>query len=234
MRIIKILDNIQKFKTFNLEKVSLGKDLILFGDDHNMNQGRSWLTQKIAITSLKIKYFALEYIETDRQDLIDELDKKTLCTYITEKYKDFPGLDPMSIFDLISESKKRGIKVVGIEMPEGSFNNWELLAAQTSRTKYISQQLRELNKLGFGIALLGTDHAEKDRDNVYSLIPYKKLSVVFMGGKAWSIDTEEYWIRKIELTAQKSGNNSFAFLVKNNEFPCDWVIHFPQTEKVPS
>ncbi len=220
--------------SLNLEKVSLGKDLVLFGDDHNMNSGRTWLSHQIVKMSSKIKYLAIEYIETDQQALIDQLDKEILCSYIAKKYKDFPGLNPVSIFDLISEFKMRRIKVVGIEMPESSVSNWESVGAQTIRTKYISQQLRELNKLGFGIALLGADHVEKGRNNVYSQIPYKKSSVVFTGGKAWSIDTKEYWIRKIELAAQESGkkNDNFAFLVKNSEFPCDWVIHFPQTEKV--
>lgn len=218
---------------FYLDEIFLERNLILFGDDHNMNSGRKWLTDQIMSTSSEIKYLAIEYIETDQQQLIEDLDQKRLNAYLIEKYKEFPGFDPTSVINLIEKAKTKGIKVIGIEMPEKSFSDWKSKKSQKMRTKFISDQIIQLNKLGKGIILVGADHAEKKKRNLHGKVNNKGiLSVIFVGGKSWSLDTGEYWIRKIELEAQKSGTEKelFAIKVKKEEFPCDWIIHFPQIE----
>jgi hypothetical protein len=112
--------------------------------------------------------------------------------------------------------------------------NWEDTAVQETRIKFLADKIIELsrNNNGKGIVLLGADHVEKRKDNVYGLVQRQLqnlVSVVFVGGKDWTIDTEEYWIRKIEVGAINMGwkNDFFAIEVLNQEFPCDWVIHFP-------
>lgn len=215
-----------------------GKSVVFFGDDHDMNSGRNWLARQIKTGQLKPKFLAIEYIETDQQSLIDKLDKKVLCSYISEKYKEFPGLNAESIYMLIKVAKENGIEVRGVEMPDKYFTDWKTEMAQSSRIEYITDQIQELTEIGDGIILLGADHVEKNKTNVFGKIflanNNEKISVIFIGGKSWSIDTEEYWIRRLELDAiaKNKSLDYFETEVQDQSSPCHWIIHFPQVEKV--
>ncbi len=72
-------------------------------------------------------------------------------------------------------------------------------------------------KLGNGIVLLGADHTEKGQNNIFKNIKNKYsevVSLVFIGGKNWSQDTEDYWIRKLEMDSQKNRNSNKIFILK--------------------
>lgn len=208
------------------------------GDDHNMNQGRSWLADQIKKGELKIDFLALEYIETSRQDLLEKKNQNTIKKYLKKTYWEFPGLDPDSIWQIINSCQKSKVKIFGIEMPEESFGDWENEATQSERTKYIASKIIELTKFGKGIVLIGADHAEKRKGNVFDMVKQilgtgNVVSLIMIGGKNWSIDTKDYWIRKLELEAkkQKKDKELYFFIANNDLFPTDWVIHFPQVEK---
>jgi hypothetical protein len=64
--------------------------LVLFGDDHNMNQGRYWLANEIGKVTDKIDFLALEYIETSKQFLLKEPTLIPLKKYLQEAYSEFP------------------------------------------------------------------------------------------------------------------------------------------------
>jgi hypothetical protein len=160
-----------------------------------------------------------------------------LAIYLKRVYKDFPGFSPDSIITLIKIAKRKNLKIYGIEMPENSFDNWYTQEAQDKRVEYISKEIMKISKLGKGIILLGADHVEKNHKNVFYNIKkkYKNiLSIIFIGGRNWSIDTEEYWIRKLEVDSQRKGiqNNFLIFRIKYNIYPTDYILHFPQVEKI--
>lgn len=131
-----------------------------------------------------------------------------------------------------------GIKVLGIEMPAGSFADWHQADAQKERMKFLSNQVIKLTKLGRGVVLLGADHVEKEQDNVFQKVQEsvgkdKVASVIFIGGKNWSSDTEDYWIRGLEAGAKDRGlDNQFYIEPGGKQIPADWIIHFPQTKRI--
>ena len=218
----------------DFKKLTANYQLVMFGDDHNMNKGREWLAREIKSDKSRIDFLGLEYIETSKQNLIAENRENKIVPYLKKTYKDFPGFDPYSVSKLVDLSRETKIKVEGIETPDATFINWEDIEAQEARIKYLAEKIIELsgNENQKGIVLLGADHVEKRNDNVYGLVQRQiknLVSVVFVGGKDWTIDTEEYWIRKIEIGVINMGweNDFFALEVKNNEYPCDWIIHFP-------
>lgn len=220
----------------NLKKILEKNDIIFFGDDHDMNQGRYWLSKEL-LNLDNIDYLGIEYIDTSKQELINNSEYNKLAIYLKKVYKDFPGFSPDSIINLIKIAKTKNIKVYGIEMPENSFDNWYKRKAQDARVKYISKQIIKISKLEKVIILLGADNIEKKQKNVFHNIKKKYkdiLSIIFIGGKNWSIDTEEYWIRKLEMDSQRKNiqNDFFVMRIKNNIFPTDYILHFPQIEKI--
>lgn len=217
----------------SLSSIAKNKRIVILGDDHNMDKGREWLAKEIRNGLPNINFLALEYIETDKQKLIDKFDKKEIISHLKHSYKDFPGFSPNSILKLIASSKRAKLQITAIEIPEKSFQEWNNKTAQKARTKFISQQITKISERENGLVLLGADHAEKMKDNVYGQL--KKtvgeiVSVVFIGGKNWTIDTDEYWIRKLEIEIKKErlDKKMFALNVVNHRLPCDWIIHFPQ------
>ncbi|MHB8362659.1 MAG: hypothetical protein ACYDBX_03515 [Patescibacteria group bacterium] len=220
----------------DLNKLLQKHRILFFGDDHDMNQGREWLAREINKLE-KIDFIAIEYVDTSSQKLIDNGEYTKLKIYLRKTYKDFKGLSPESIINLIKVAKSKNIKIFGIEMPENSFDNWDTKQAQEERIKYISKEILKIAKLGNGIVLLGADHTEKGQNNIFGNIKSKYsevISLVFIGGKSWSQDTEDYWIRKLEMDFQKDKNfnNMFISKIKNNIYPTDYIIHFPQKEKL--
>ncbi len=228
-----------------MHKISLNtlfkdKQIIFFGDDHDMNQGRNWLADQIEKCSEKIDFLALEYVESSKQKLLENDNHGKLKKYLQKTYLDFPGFMPDSILNIVTVCKKKGIRVQGIEMPEDSFTDWTDKNAQLQRVEYLIHEIKNLLPLGKGIVLTGADHAEKREHNVYGKIRSelidnsKILSVLFIGGKNWTVDTNEYYIRKLELEAINTNRALllFDFPVKDNAVPADWVIHFPQTEEI--
>lgn len=212
--------------------------LVFLGDDHDMNQGRNWLSDQIKEGKLKIDFLALEYIETSKQNLLEKGNKLRAKKYLDEVYKEFPGFSSDSILKIIDVCQQSKIKVFGIEMPEESFKDWRSEVAQSERTKYIASRIIELTKIGKGIVLIGADHVEKIGNNVFDIVrknlgEVNTISMVMIGGREWSIDTEDYWIRKLEIKAQreKKSKEFYFFKVDNNSYPTDWIIHFPQIEK---
>lgn len=221
---------------FNLQDLFNSYKIVFLGDDHNMNQGREWLAREIKKSKLRIDFLALEYIEVDKQYLIDERDDNKLKKYLEKAFKDFPGFNAESILGIISSCHHLGVKVFGIEMPEESFSDWYKADAQRERMEFISNQVIELTALGKGIVLIGADHVEKNRNNVFRRIKESAgknniISLIFVGGKDWSIDTEEYWIKRLESDAKNKGlDKQFYIEPGNKQIPADWIIHFPQTE----
>ncbi len=225
-----------KQKSINLKKLFKKNNILFFGDDHDMNQGRYWLSKEL-LNLDNIDYLGIEYIDTSKQELINNSEYNKLGIYLKKVYKDFPGFSPDSIINLIKIAKTKNIKVYGIEMPEASFDNWYTKEAQDARVKYISKQIIKISKLGKGIILLGADHVEKNRKNVCHNIKKRYediLSIIFIGGRNWSQDTEEYWIRKLEMDSQRNKiqNDFFVIRTKNHIFPTDYILHFPQIEKI--
>ena len=222
-----------KFNKPNLRKLIADNKLVLLGDDHNTNQGRNWLKKELSRLAGKVNFPATEYVESDRQDLLNGSNESKLCDYLKIRYNEFPGFNPDSIISLVKHVQNMGIDIIGVDMPESSFSDWKTTESQQERTKHILGILSKLVSTQTGLALLGADHVEKKTETVCGIlnkVGIKPLSVVFIGGKNWSIDTEEYWIRREELKAQKNNIDMklFAFKVNNNSLPCDWVIHFPQ------
>ncbi len=221
---------------FDLQNLVNCYKIIFFGDDHNMNQGREWLGREIKRHRSKVAFMALEYIEADKQYLIDGKDDDKLKKYLEKTYKEFLGFEAGSIINIINVCRHLGIKVFGIEMPENSFNDWHTADAQKARVEFMSEQVIKLTKLGKGIVLIGADHVEKNKDNVLKRV--KRLvgksnivSLIFIGGKDWSIDTEDYWIKRLESDAKNTGlDRQFYVKFGNRQIPADWIIHFPQTE----
>lgn len=220
----------------DLSKLLKDKQIIFFGDDHNMNQGREWLREEIKKNKQKIDFVALEYFETSKQQLIEGGDDKRMQKYLEKTYKDFCGFKAKSVIEIVKVCKELGVKVFGIEMPEESFSDWYKAESQAERIKDIAKQIIGLSELGNGVVLIGADHVEKGKDNVFKLVRQtldeaKLASVVFIGGKDWTIDTEEYWVRKLEIEAQRNKQHK-KFYVKpgDKKFLADWIIHFPQTE----
>ncbi len=225
-----------KQNTIDLKKLLEENNILFFGDDHDMNQGRDWLCKQI-LNLDNIDYLGIEYIDTSKQELIDDSEYNKLEIYLKRVYKDFLGFSPDSVLNLIKIAKTKNIKIYGIEMPEDLFDNWYTTEAQDKRVKYIFKQILKISKLGKGIILLGADHVEKNQKNVFQNIKkrYKDiLSLIFIGGRNWSQDTEEYWIRKLEIDSQRNNteNDFFILKIKNSKIPTDYIIHFPQIEKV--
>ena len=217
------------FKEINNNKI------IFFGDDHDMNQGRNWLA-KVINDITNIDFFAIEYVETSKQKLIDDDNDENLIKYLKKVYKEFPGFSPESIINIINICKRKKIKVIAIEMPEESFKDWKTEKSQQARIKYITKQIYKLAKNKKGVVLMGADHVEKVGNNVLNnvkkIIKQKIVSVIFIGGKNWTIDTEDYWIRRLEIKFITENNNLKMKYLKviNEKYPTDWIIHFPQSE----
>jgi hypothetical protein len=55
-----------KQNIINLKNLFKKNDIIFFGDDHDMNQGRDWLSKEL-LNLDNIKYLGLEYIDTSQQ-----------------------------------------------------------------------------------------------------------------------------------------------------------------------
>lgn len=217
----------------SLYNIIKNQKIIMLGDDHNMNKGRRWLEMEIKTGKLNINFLCLEYIEVSQQKLINHLDKQKLLAYLKKSYMDFPGFNPNSVLNLITSAKKAGISTKAIEIPENSFGEWNNEISQNARTKFIAKQITKASKLGNGLVLLGADHVEKKEDTVYGLVKKSLgdvVSVIFIGGKNWTIDTNEYWIRRLELQikTEKLDKKLFALNTTEYDFPCDWIIHFPQ------
>ena len=220
----------------DLNKLLQKHRILFFGDDHDMNQGREWLAREINKLG-NIDFIAIEYVDTSSQKLIDNGEYKKLNVYLKKTYANFLGFSTESVINLIKVAKSKNIKIFGIEMPENSFDNWHTKKAQEERIKYISKEILKITKLGNGIVLLGADHTEKGQNNIFKNIKNKYsevVSLVFIGGKSWSQDTEDYWIRKLEMDSQKNRNSNKIFIlkVKNDISPTDYIIHFPQREKL--
>lgn len=221
------------FDNPHFKNLARGKKLILLGDDHNTSSGIEWLKEELPIISGEINFLATEYIESDKGNLLTNKDTGEILEYLKNRYKDFPGFNPNSIVSLLRQAQKLGMHIAGVDMPEDTFTDWTILESQMERTKHLSRKILELAFKHKGVVLLGADHVEKKSDNVYGLLKAKGLdpiSIVFIGGKDWTIDTEEYWIRKEELLAKQNKFDRKLFYYKSRErsLPCDWVIHFPQ------
>ncbi len=217
------------------------KRIIFFGDDHNMNQGRDWLAEQIDKSIKKIDFLALEYIESSKQELLEKGKSNQLKRYLKKTFLDFPGFSPDSILNIVAVCRAKEIKISGIEIPKESFTDWTNKNAQIQRVKHLTNEVKSILPLGNGIVLMGADHVEKREDNVYGKIKSELgdkndiLSVLFIGGKKWTIDTEDYYIRKLELDAKlnKKEKTLYAYRIKkDSSVPSDWVIHFPQVEQV--
>lgn len=229
--------NILKSNETALLNEIISSDLVLFGDDHNTNSGRVWLKNLIPQISDNFQNFGLEYMPSPDEEFRNN--KDLLRKYLVENYKDFPGLNPDSVIDIVNQCESNKMEVFGIDMPPDYFDDWQNQQNQRERIKFMTKVVMDHLAQGNTLALFGGDHVEIRDDNVYGLIrkerpDVKILSIVFIGGKTWTIDTKDYWIRKLELLAieQRLQNTFFILNNSDNELRCDFVIHLPQIEKL--
>ena len=207
--------------------------LVLFGDDHNTDSGRIWIRDNLEELSYNRKNLGLEYIPSSDEKYINHID--LLKIHLDSNYKEFPGFHIDSVINIIMEAQRQKLRVFGIDMPSDYFKDWTDSLNQKERTKYMSENILKNLEEGKTMALLGADHVENKTDNVYGMISerspnIKVLSIVFAGGKDWTVDTEDYWIRQVDITAKDIGWDKETIFMKNQNdlLPCDWVIHFPQ------
>lgn len=215
----------------------ISSDLVMFGEDHNVNSGRVWLKNLIPQVSSNFQSVGLEYIPSPDAQYLNDQD--LLVKHLAESYKDFPGFDSNSIIGITNVCRANDLKIFGIDMPPDYFDDWQDQENQKERVDFMAKNVLRQLATGKALTLFGGDHIENRRDNVYGVIKKDKpetkiLSVAFVGGKSWSIDTEDYWLRKLELAATELNMPDKFFVLKNSDniLPCDVVIHFPQVEKL--